>query len=673
MRSVRMAYVVPPVLAVVLAFLGCVQLSQTGVVGVSTVVTAAVGSGSTSNEMIAGSLERVAREHDATIVRTVADRSAPTSRRTALVTGAPGTRGAEWLQGGYDEFDPSITTTVRPMSALDRYDPSGAYEVVGDEQAGPATADALVAAGFETTSERVPLASRLGVTAGAEGTGGLIGALVLGCVVLCLVGTVGAPRRTVVRRLHGQSTWAVVLAEVAEVRTTLVVAALLAPVVALGLWVHNGLAAWTTFAVAAAVCCSALLVPVVTCHALGTVIASRRPVALTLRGDRPSAALVLVAQAARLPAVVVLVAAVFDLTSAAAVARSASAAQDLRAAGDTVQLWVTPDLRPGSETQPYWDRIGGVAGAALDEHRALLSAGTEVSTGVGRGTVPALFVDAGYLRRQELWTATGDRITGTGDRITVWTPSGSDIDRAALVRALTEWELRGASGAEKREVGGGELAPRRIYTYPGDASTASWLTDVVVVVVPAPSRVFTADQLGAWLSTGDVVFTSEHAADRAIDAAGLRDEFSAVVPVGQAAAEHQRRATTAVAIGVLAVVSSAVVAVVLAGLAVVAHQRRNGRSVFADVAAGRSFVHTHRLLLTVEGVLLAIATVLILDTWSQRRPDGTGAVSVLDPAAQAAGPAAVGAALVVLLVSVVSVVVTARSSRSVVRLRGTGS
>ncbi|WIB35999.1 hypothetical protein [Curtobacterium sp. MCJR17_043] len=229
----------------------------------------------------------------------------------------------------------------------------------------------------------------------------------LGCVVLCLVGTVGAPRRTVVRRLHGRSTWAVVLTEVAEVRTTLVVTALLAPVVALGLWAHNGLATWTTFAVAAAVCCSPLLVPVVACHALGTVIASRRPIALAVRGDRPSAALVLGAQAARLPAVVVLVAAVFDLTSAAAVARSASAAQDLRAAGDTVQLWVTPDPRPGSDTQPYWDRIGGVAGAALDQHRALLSAATEVSTGVGRGTVPALFVDPGYLRRQDLRTAAG--------------------------------------------------------------------------------------------------------------------------------------------------------------------------------------------------------------------------------------------------------------------------
>ncbi|WIB26443.1 hypothetical protein [Curtobacterium sp. MCSS17_015] len=673
MRSVRLAYVVPPVLAVVLAFLGCEQLSQTGVVDVSTVVTAAVGSGSTSNGVVAESLERVAREHDATIVRTVADRSAPTRRRTALVTDAPGTRGAAWLRNGYAEFDPSITTAVRPMSALDRYDPAGAYEVVGDEQAAGATEHALVAAGFETTSERVPALTRLGVTAGAEGTGSLIGALVLGCVVLCLVGTVGAPRRTAVRGLHGRGICSVVLSEVTEVRTTLIITAVLAPVVTLGLWVHNGLAVWATFAVAAAVCCSALLVPVVTAHALGTVIASRRSIARTLSGDRPSSALVLVAQLARVPAVVVLVAAVFDLTSAVAVARAGSAEQERRAAGDTVQLWVTPDPRPGSHTQPYWDRIGHLAGRALDQHRALLSAAAEVSTGIGRGTVPALFVDAGYLRRQDLRTAAGDRVTGTGDAITVWTPSGSDIDGAALVRALTEWELRGASPAQKNSIGGGELAPQRVYTYPGDASTASWLTEAVVVVVPTPSRVFTPDQLSAWLSTGDVVFTSERAADRAIDDSGLRDEFSAVVSVGQAAAEQQRHAGTLVVVDVLTVISSAVVAVVLAALAVTAHLRRHGRSVFAEAAAGRSFVHTHRLLLTVEGALLSVAAVVTVDAWWQRRPDGSGAVSVLDPAAQAAGSAAAAAALVVLTVSVVSVIVMVGSARSVVRLRGTGS
>jgi len=223
MRSVRLAYVIPPLLAVVLAFLGATRLSESGVVGVSSVVTAVAERGTMSNGRIAVSLEDVARRHQATVVRTVADRSAPTARRTALVTAAPGTDGAEWLRDGYADFSRTVRTTVRPMAALDRYDPAGSYEVIGDDGAGRATAAALQAAGFTTSSESVPVLDRLGVAGGVQGTSGLVGCLVLGCVTLCLVGTVGSPRRTAVRGLHGRSAWAIVGSELSEARTTVLV------------------------------------------------------------------------------------------------------------------------------------------------------------------------------------------------------------------------------------------------------------------------------------------------------------------------------------------------------------------------------------------------------------------------------------------------------------------
>jgi hypothetical protein len=670
-RSVWLAYVVPPVLAVVLGFLGCLQVSQAGVVGVSSVVTTAADSGSVSSGRVAASLERVARAHDATVVRTVADRSAPTSRRTVLVTGAPGTRGAAWLQHGYRQFDTSITTTVRSMAALDRYDPSGAYEVIGDEQARRATERALVADGFDTTSETLAFLARIGVTEGVEGTVGLVGALMLGCVTLCLVGTIGAPRRTAVQGLHGRNTWSVVLTEVAEVRATFAVVAVIGPVVALFLWFHNGLAAWTTFTASAAVFCAALLVPVVVSHALGTVIVSRRPIAATLRGARTSGGLVLVAHAARVPAVLLLVAAVFDLSAAVAVERSGSAERDRRAAGETVQLWVTPDPRPGSDTQQYWDRIGAFAGRALDQHRALLSAAVEVSTGTG--TVPALIVDSEYLRLQDLRTADGERITATDDEITVWTPDGSDRSRAALLRALTDWELRGASREQQRHLGGGELGSSEVYAYPGDASSRAWLTDVLVVVVPDPARVFTTDQLGAWLSTGNVVFRSEAAAVRAIASSGLEDDLSAVVPVGQAAAEQQRDAAAAVWASALAVVSSFSVAVVLATLGVVAHHRRHGRQLFAEFTAGTALLRADRGLLVVEAFLATVGAAVAMERWWQRRPDGTGAVSALDPVSDTIGAAGASSALLLAALSVLGMVVIARSRRTVVRDRGAGS
>ncbi|PZF15481.1 hypothetical protein DEJ25_01775 [Curtobacterium sp. MCPF17_011] len=673
MRSVRLAYVIPPLLAVVLAFLGMLRLSDSGVVGVSSVVTAAAGTGTTSNGRIAVSLEDVARRHHATIVRTVADRSAPTTRRTALVTAAPGTDGAGWLRDGYPDFSRTVRTAVRPMAALDRYDPTGSYEVIGDHGAERVTAAALRGAGFTTSSETVPVLDRIGVTGGVQGTSQLTGTLVLGCVALCFVGTIGAPRRTAVRRLHGRSAGAIVCAELSEVRATLTVVLVGVPVVGLLLWFHNGLTSWETFAMSAAVFTTALLVPVVAAHVVGTLIAVRRPIAATLRGARLPGALVLVAHAARLPAVLLLVAAVFDVTAAVAAARSDSGDRELQAAGDAVQLWVTPDPRPGSETQGYWDRIGDFVGGALDRHDALLTAAVEVVTGTGPGSVPGLFVDAEYLRHQDLRAENGDRITVTDDRITVWTPPGSDLDRRAVIRALVGWELRGAPDEQRRHIGGGALRSTGAYTYAGDSSAASWSTDAVVVVVPDASGVFTPDQLGAWLSTGDVVFTSEAVADHAIEAAGLGDEFSAVVSVGQAVAERQRQAATAVGIGVLAVISGLTVAVVLAVISTAAHHRRHGRRLFAGIAAGRPPARVNGDLLLVEGLLLSAGGIAVVHRWWQTRPDGSGAVSALDPAARAAGVSGVSAVAALVVLTAVAVAVVAVSTRAVVRSRGSGS
>ena len=673
MRSVRLAYVIPPVLAVVLAFLGATRLSESGVVGVSSVVTAVAERGITSNGRIAASLEDVARRHQATVVRTVADRSAPTARRTALVTAAPGTDGAEWLRDGYADFSRTVRTTVRPMAALDRYDPAGSYEVIGDDGAGRATAAALRAAGFTTSSESVPVLDRLGVAGGVQGTSGLVGCLVLGCVTLCLVGTVGSPRRTAVRGLHGRSAWAIVGSELSEARATVLVALVGAPVVGLILWCHNGLAAWATFATSAAVFLAALLIPVMVVHVVGTLIAARRPIAATLRGARPPGTIVLVAQVARLAATLLLVVAVFDLTAAVAAARSGSGDRELRAAGEAVQLWVTPDPRPGSTTQDYWDRIGDLVGTALDRHDALLTAAVEVGTGTGSESAPALFVDAEYLRHQDLRAENGDRITVTDDRIAVWTPPGSDLDRAAVIRALVGWELRGASDEQRRHIGGGVLRSAGAYTYAGDSAAVSWLTDAVVVVVPDASRVFTPDQLGAWLSTGDVVFISEAAADRAIDAADLGDEFSAVVSVGQAAAERRRQAETTVGIAVLATISGLAVVVALAVIGTTAHHRRHGRRLFTDIAAGRPSARANGDLLLVECLLLAVGGVAVVNRWWRARPDGSGAVSALDPAARAAGVGGASAAAVLVLLSLVAVAVIAVSTRAVVRSRGGGS
>ncbi|GAA3340972.1 hypothetical protein GCM10017714_22980 [Curtobacterium pusillum] len=670
-RPVMLAYGIPPLLAFVLGFFGLVQVNEAGVVGASAVVTASAGPETGSNQRVVNALERVARTEGATIARVVADRAAPTTRRAVLVTDAPTSRGEAWLRDGAPDFSRSMTTEVRPMSVLDEYDPTGSYDVFGDERARKATMAALADVGYEVTSERLPWLQRVGVTDGVTSTTGLVGALTLGCVILCLTGTIGSPRRSAIRRLHGWSAGRVLLAELSDARAGVLVVAVGTPVVTAGLWVYNGLTSATTLAAAVAALWAALLLPVLASHVIGTLLAYRRPMVGSLRGARPGGLVAVVAQAARVPALLLLVAAVFELTGAVAVARAGTAERDLRAAGDTVQLWVTPDPRPIG-TQRYWDRIGEFAGHAIAHRDALLSATVEVSTGRGRTTVPAVVVDPGYLRLRDVRAADGTRVTA-GDRVSVWLPADSDLARGPLVRSLSEWELRDAPAPVRQDIAGGRLAPQELYSYPGDSVARSWFDDAVLVVVPEPAEAFSADQLGSWLSTGDVVFTNRAAAERSIRPSGLASEFSAVVAVGQVAAEQARRAATAVIIGGATVASSSVVGLVLALLATTAHRRRHGRALFARFASGAPFLRVDTGLLAMEAALLMMATVVAINRWWDQRPDGTGRNSVLDPVAQSAGTAGALAALALVALSAASVVALAVTARNVTRTRGNGS
>lgn len=255
----------------------------------------------------------------------------------------------------------------------------------------------------------------------------------------------------------------------------------------------------------------------------------------------------------------------------------------------------------------------------------------------------------------------------------MWIPADSDLSRERLVEGLTEWQLRDAPDALLEHVTGGTLARQQVYSYPDDPSSRAWLDDAVIVVVPTPTDVFSADELGSWLSTGDVVFATRTAAERSIGASGLRAEFSAVVAVGQSAAEQARHAATTVAIGTGTLVSTLAVSVMLGMVATIAHRRRHGRALFAKFTSGVSPVRTDAGLLAIEAGLLSISVIAVVNTWWSQRPDGSGLRSALDPVAQSAGVAAALALVTLAAVSATSLVVMAVTARSTARNRGNGS
>ncbi|MDB6427950.1 hypothetical protein [Curtobacterium sp. 20TX0008] len=667
-RVLRLAYAIPPVLAFVLAFVGLAVTDESGVVGSTSSVTVSLDGAAQSNRVIAGAIARVAREHHATVVRMVADRADPIGRRTALVTDAPGTIGEQWLRDGYPDFSRTMSSRVRPMSDLDRVDPAGTYELFGDEAARRDLVRAFASAGYGARTESTPLLGRLGIGATVDGVPGLVGVLVLGATTACLVATVGSPRRCAVRRLHGHSTARILRQELGALRTSATVALVGAPLAGVGIWIMNGAAQWPALVAATAVLGAALLTPVVLAHATGVLLACRRPLVDALRGARPPGGVVGLAHAARLVATLLLVSAVSGLVGAEVVARTSGTERDLRAAGTAVQLWITPDPRP-IESQAYWDRLGRFAGGALQDHDALLSAVKEVSTGSGNAGVPALFVDAEYLRLQDVRAADGTRIRA-GSRPTVWIPEHSWLDPDALVRSLTDWDLRDAPDAARRDITVGRLGTPELWTYPDGGSVRGWLDDAVLVVVPTPATMFSADQLGSWLSTGDVAFRDRARAERAIHAAGVGSEISAVVDVGQAAAETARGARRTVVAQAAAVVSAAVVAVVLAALATSAHRRRHGRARFAKTVAGVHPVRADGDLLTVEVVSVVLAALAAGVAWSRLRLGDAGQISVLDPLTQAASPSALLAVTAAVVVSILSTSIVLGTARETDRSRG---
>ncbi len=557
------------------------------------------------------------------------------------------------------------------MSDLDRVDPTGTYELFGDDAARHDLVRAFDSVGYRATTESTPALARLGIGDTVDGTLGLVGILVLGSATACLVATVGSPRRCAVRRLHGQSTVRILRQELGALRTSAAVALVGAPLVGVGTWVVNGAAQWPALVAASALLCAALLAPVLLAHATGVLLACRRPLVDSLRGSRPPGGVVGLAHAARLVATLLLVAAVSGLVGAEVVARTSGTERDLRAAGTVVQLWITPDPRP-IESQAYWDRLGRFAGGALQDHDALLTALKEVSTGEGGAGVSALFVDAEYLRLQDVRAADGTRIRA-GATPTVWLPERSRLDPDALVgRSPTGTSVTGPLRPPRTSPSGGSArrssGRTRTAAGSGDGSTTpSWWSSRRR---PRCSR-RTSSARGCRPATSCSATVRARSGRSTLPGSARRS-----VPWSTSDKRQPRRhavpGRTVVAQSA-AVVSGAVVAVALAVLATSAHRRRHGRARFAKTVAGVHPVRADADLLAVEVVSVAVAAVAAGAAWSRLRPDASWQVSTLDPLTQTATPAALLAITAAVVVSIVSTVIVLGTARGTDRSRGDGA
>jgi hypothetical protein len=666
---VRWAYAFIAPLALLVAFLGLGEVDQDVVPQTAAVVRADGGAGNERNADLARRLERTAAPTASTVARIVADRTAPSARRTLLATTAPRSAGQRWLRNGYPDFTRSMTTSVRPMSDLDRFDASGDYLVVGTSADVRAVAAALEDARFTVSTTWRPAPAVTVVRVGFDNTSGLVVLALLGSVTLCVIGTVGAPRRAVIRRLSGRRLTTHLGVELSGIRTALAVASVLLVAMMLGLAAYNGLAQVGQFLVAAGAAGAGMAVPLVLVHLAGATAAFRAQPARAIRGHRPGRAAVLTAQAARVPAVVLVVVAAFDVVGSIAAVREGGAARDLRAAGDAVQLWITGDPHGDVSSMAYGEALGSFASGALATGSAFLSALVEVPDGPRR-SVPALVVSGAYLRDHPVTVDGGDEL-GAGDGVTIAVPESLAGRQKQIVHQIVDWNLQDAPAATRAAVRTAVLDEgQTVFTYPGSEYATAWVPDAVVVAVGSPSDAFSFDQLGAWLSTGDVVFTSENAARQELRGSPVATEISAVVAVGQEAAERSRRAAIEARIDLATWVGSVAVSVLVAVQGARAARRRSARVVFGRFAAGWSPLAIDRELLAVEAVVLVVALGTALQLWWEDRPDPDVFGASLDPVSAASTQALGLAVVTVVAVTACGIGVLHRTRASVVTAHG---
>lgn len=668
---VRWAYAFIAPVALLIAFLGLGEVDQELVPQTTAVVRADGGAGNERNADLARRLERTADRTASTVARVVADRTAPSARRSLLTTTAPGSVGERWLRDGYPDFTRTMATSVRPMSDLDRFDTSGEYLVVGTQADVRAVAAALEDARFTVSTTWRPAPAVAVARAGFDDTSGLAVLALLGSATLCVIGTVGAPRRAVIRRLSGRRVAWHLGAELSGTATAMVVTTVLLVAVLLALTAFNGLAQVGQFLLAAGAAGAVMAVPLVLVHLVAATAAFHAQPARAIRGYRPGRAAVLTAQAVRVPAAVLVVVAAFDVVGSVAVLREGGAERDLRAAGDAVQLWITGDPHGDWSTQAYWDRIGAFTSGALASGSAFLSALVEVPDGPRR-SVPALVVSGAYLGDHPVTVDGGVELdAGTGTGVTIAVPPSLAGRRSQIVDQVRDWNLKDAPAATRAAVRTAVLDEgQTVFTYPGSEYVTAWVREPVVVAVGSPSDAFSLDQLGSWLSTGDVVFTSETAARQELRGSPVASEISAVVAVGQEAAERSRRAAIEARIDLATWVGSVAVSVLVAVQAARASRCRSARVVFGRFAAGWSPVAIDRELLAFEAVVLVVALVTAFQLWWEDRPDPDVFGASLDPVSAASTPALGLAVVTVLTVTACGIGVLHRTRASVVTAHG---
>lgn len=205
-RSVVAGYVLVVVLAATFAFLFIRAFEVRGPVwdGGWQLNVDEVTTSSTPASTLYGRLDDFAQPNGVDIVRYVIDSERPETRRHFFVADGGG-EGAAWLQDGYEDADPGLTTTVDRITELGDLDPRGNYLVDGTEADARRVLALIVEAGWAGEEHPFPPASEIGSYSEFGDLQRAFGVCILAILVLIGSGTVLRGRAHGIQRLAGRS------------------------------------------------------------------------------------------------------------------------------------------------------------------------------------------------------------------------------------------------------------------------------------------------------------------------------------------------------------------------------------------------------------------------------------------------------------------------------------
>jgi hypothetical protein len=579
-----------------------------------------------SDAEFAAEVEDIAADSDVTLTHYVPDRENPTAGGTYFQT-TNLNHHERWVETGrYPAFTRGLALSVKPISEIGDNYRRGYYFVSGDGAKSHDVAARFDALGMEADALDVVMWRKVLERASDAPTDSLLRLAFFLIIALTVAGALLAARLNAVRELHGRSFGESIVNDFASgLRSLVAFGAVYLVAIAGFLGWYNHLHWFGTFLTVQLWFAAVFLACFAFFHTAAVAAVRRMDILSRLKGELRSRFVHLLMYAARLAAIPIAIGAIALVVHQERLVDAKVSDQSVWAStSGNVQLGLasqpSEDAQRAAETAlGSWVEEQERAGEVVFVDRLPIQGfDPEGKAGVDP-TREFLTVNSTYLTERPVLDASGRAVQPRGAEVLLLVPDdlAADVDELHAIaqrQVDSELHLREAGGDEARAplerptVRVVRTEPgQRLFTYLNQVSDDQdpFVTDPVVVVVPAAAPIFAPTQWSAYLSSGKVIFLDKDRTEAAL-------AHGQVLPyVADVSEIEVTNALQAREIGLRANIYRLNLLAVLAALVATAlgftvvHTRRHASAIFAQHIHGWSFARRHWRLLAIDAALLA--------------------------------------------------------------------